>query len=377
MLRRWVDHYAARGRRGAPRGDRRQQRRRLHRRPALPGAADPALRKQGFEPARMGLLGGISAGLLEAYDAVMFCDADEFVVADPRTHESLRHFVAARPGPRRRSGCMGLNVVHDVRREEPPLRDGEPILGQRRLAKFLPLMCKPAPEVGSRPTGRTPRTASSARSRSTRELFMFHMKFADRDHLAEVAAHRHHLNTDRGPGGEDQLGAVGRRDGRAARRDHHRPRPRPDRAVRGEGARPEEDRPAPRRHVAGHRRRPGHAMRNRPMVRVPDRFVGGSSCDAPSVDERGIVVGRPDDEILDVLLRRAPDLVVPWRQGRRADRRSLAASPWPRDLLALPRRRLTGDRAGRVRHRAGRGGGPVRRLRGPGQRRRPRRACRW
>ena len=65
----------------------------------------PYLRKQGFEPARMGLLAGISAGLLEAYDAVMFCDADEFVVAEPRTHESLRHFVAARPGARPPSAC--------------------------------------------------------------------------------------------------------------------------------------------------------------------------------------------------------------------------------------------------------------------------------
>ena len=35
---------------------------------------------------------------------------------------------------------LGFNVVHDVG-SEPPLDLTQPPLGQRRLAKFLPLMC--------------------------------------------------------------------------------------------------------------------------------------------------------------------------------------------------------------------------------------------
>ncbi len=195
MLRRWVDHYAAHV--GAEHvvviDDN-----------SADGSTDdlpcpvlriPYLRKKGFEPARMGLLSGVAAGLLEAYDAVLCCDADEFVVPDPRTHVSLRHFVAARPD-RSAVGVLGLNVVHDTV-HEAALLDDAPILGQRRLAKFLPLMCKPSLKW-------VPASWAHA-SHGIRcpfevdpELFMFHMKFADRDHLAATAAHRHDLNTSEG-----------------------------------------------------------------------------------------------------------------------------------------------------------------------------------
>jgi hypothetical protein len=152
----------------------------------------PPLRKRGFEGARMALLGGVSAGLLEAYDAVLFADVDEFVVADPRVHESLRHFVAARPG-RDAIAAMGLNVVHDVQ-TEGALRADEPILGQRRLAKFLPLMSKPS--IKWVPANWVLASHGiQCPFEVDPELFMFHMKFADRDHLAAVAERRHHLNT--------------------------------------------------------------------------------------------------------------------------------------------------------------------------------------
>jgi hypothetical protein len=271
MIRRWVDHYSAQV--GAE-----------HLVVIDDNSADgstedlpcpvlriPYLRKQGFEPARMGLLAGISAGLLEAYDAVMFCDADEFVVAEPRTYESLRHFVAARPG-RDAVGVLGLNVVHDVQREEA-LRDGEPILGQRRLAKFLPLMCKPSLKW---------QPAAWAHASHgilcpfevDRELFMFHMKFADRDHLADIAARRHHLNTTEGRAkktswarsGDEMVALL---DEITADLDRDQIAPF---EVKGLGL----------KKIVQHRgdmwRATGDgqviAMRNRPMVEVPERFMG-------------------------------------------------------------------------------------------------------
>ncbi|CAN5324071.1 hypothetical protein BH09ACT12_BH09ACT12_18440 [soil metagenome] len=195
MLRRWVDHHA--GHVGAENlvviDDHSQD-----------GSTDdlpcpvikiPFLRKRGFEQSRMGLLAGISAGLLEAYDAVLFCAAEEFVVPDPDRHESLRHFVAARPG-HTALGVLGLNVVHDLAREAP-LRDDAPILSQRRFAKFVPLMCKPAlkwvpAEWAHASHGIVcPFTVDP-------DLFMFHMKFADRDHLAASAARRNESHTTEG-----------------------------------------------------------------------------------------------------------------------------------------------------------------------------------
>ena len=232
----------------------------------------PPLTKKSFEPARMGLLGGLSAGLLEAYDAAIFCDVDEFIVADPKNHESLRHFVAARPG-RQAVGVMGLNLVHDVT-NEPPLVDAEPILGQRRLAKFLPLMCKPSLKW-------EPANWALA-SHGIRcpfevdpELFMFHMKFADRDHLKAVADHRHEMfrtdgraaRTSWERSGGDMVNLL---DEITADLDHDEIKPFGPPLKKLPGI-VEQSAPDVWRAVGGGQ---VQAMRNRPFVRIPDRFLG-------------------------------------------------------------------------------------------------------
>ncbi|CAN5526470.1 hypothetical protein BH11ACT8_BH11ACT8_27660 [soil metagenome] len=275
MLRRWVEHYAAQV--GAEHvlviDDN-----------SSDGSTDdlpcpvikiPYLRKSGFEPSRMGLVGGVSAGLLQAYDAVLFCDADEFVVADPKRHESLRHFVADRPG-RPAVGVLGLNVVHDVSREAA-LRDDEPILGQRRLAKFLPLMCKPSLKW-------VPADWAHASHgilcpfEVDPDLFMFHMKFSDRAHLDAAAARRHHLNQTEGraagtswarPADEmvallDEIATAAAAYGDPADVEAFKPR--------GERLARIVQRQGPMWRATGQ----GQviAMRERPLVRIPDRFLG-------------------------------------------------------------------------------------------------------
>lgn len=229
----------------------------------------PPLRKRGFEPSRMEVMAGLSAGLLAAYDAVVFCDTDEFIVPDPDHHASLLHYVAARPG-RQAVGVTALNVVHDVSREGP-LRDDAPVLSQRALAKFAPLMCKPSLKWVPARWAHASHGIECPYAVDP-ELFMFHLKFADRDHLADAAAKRH---------------AAFRDDGRAARTSWERPademvdlldeitadidleqverfRPRParlERIVQRQGA-------MWRATGAGQ----VQAMRSQPMVRVPRRF---------------------------------------------------------------------------------------------------------
>ena len=271
MIRRWVDYYA--GQVGAEHlvviDDN-----------SADGSTDdlpcpvlriPYFRKRGFEPSRMALLAGISAGLLEAYDAVMFADADEFVVAEPRKHESLRHFVAARPD-RAAVGVLGLNVVHDVSREEA-LRDGEPILGQRRLAKFLPLMCKPSLKWQPAAWAHASHGIECPYD-IDRELFMFHMKFADRDHLAEISRRRHELNTSEGRAkgtswtrSEDEMTALLDEittdlDREAIAKFE----------VKGLGLKKIVQKRGHMWKATGDGQ--VAAMRNLPMVRVPDRFLG-------------------------------------------------------------------------------------------------------
>jgi len=147
----------------------------------------PPIRGGKFNTTRMAMVGNLGRSLLELYDVVMFCDTDEFIVPDPDRYAGLAEYVAAQSGLNA-VGSLGFNVVHNVG-SEPPLDLTQPLIGQRRLAKFLPLMCKPAikwvPEHWSAGTHgvRTPYAVDP-------DLWMFHMKFGDRDHLQEAADHR-------------------------------------------------------------------------------------------------------------------------------------------------------------------------------------------
>lgn len=150
----------------------------------------PALEDRAFEPSRMGLISGVAAGLLHRYDAVLFADADEFVVADPAKYPDLRHLLADRPDSDV-LGVMTLNVFHDLA-NEGPLEPDRPVLSQRRLAKFVPLMCKPA--LKRIPAGWARASHGIwAPYEIDPDLYMFHMKFADRDLLRAAAEHRRRL----------------------------------------------------------------------------------------------------------------------------------------------------------------------------------------
>lgn len=150
----------------------------------------PVLEDRKFEPSRIGVVSGVAAALLNVYDAVVFADADEFVVADPKKYADLRHFLADRPDSDV-LGAMTLNVFQDLE-NEGPLDPERPVLEQRRLAKFIPLMCKPAVK-------RVPAAWAAASHgimapfQIDPDLYMFHLKFADRDGLRRAAEHRQRM----------------------------------------------------------------------------------------------------------------------------------------------------------------------------------------
>ena len=149
----------------------------------------PPIRGGKFNSTRMAMVGNLGRSLLQLYDVVLFCDTDEFIVPDPERHPGLKAYIEARTADGLNAvGSLGFNVVHNVG-AEPPLDLTQPLLGQRQVAKFLPLMCKPAikwvPAHWSSGTHgvRTPYAVDP-------DLWMFHMKFGDRDHLQEAADHR-------------------------------------------------------------------------------------------------------------------------------------------------------------------------------------------
>lgn len=150
-----------------------------------------------FEAARLRLVSGVGAGLLNTYDVVVFVDVDEFLIPDPELHTGLRAYLRAR-GDATILAPLGLNVLHEPR-SEGGLDPGRPVLGQRRFAKFAPVMCKPsikrvpAPWAAASHGVKAPFVVDP-------ELFMVHLKFADLQLLREVSERRHRVMTVDGRG---------------------------------------------------------------------------------------------------------------------------------------------------------------------------------
>ncbi len=141
-----------------------------------------------FEQARMRLVSAQAERLLTGRHAVVFADADEFVVADPTKYANLSELVAQRRGIAA-SGVVALNVVHHLA-TEAPLDLTRPLLEQRRLAKFVPLLCKPSMKQVRNPWAAASHGIAGATYAVDPDLFMFHFKFADRDLLQATADHR-------------------------------------------------------------------------------------------------------------------------------------------------------------------------------------------
>lgn len=148
-----------------------------------------------FEKGRMALASRLGAELLRNHDAVIFTDADEFLLADPDRYDGLLDFVTARPELDVSAG-LGLNIVHHLD-HEGALRTDEPVLGQRRFAKFVGKMSKPslkrvdAPWVRASHGIRAPYVPD-------RGLLMVHLKFADLDLMRRTADLRHAVRVSSG-----------------------------------------------------------------------------------------------------------------------------------------------------------------------------------
>jgi hypothetical protein len=148
--------------------------------PTLPGGAE-------FERTRIRMINGFAHGLLACHDFVIFVDVDEFLIPDPARYGGLREFLAARRD-QAVIAPVALNLVHHVNAEKD-LDPSRPVLDQRSFAKFVPGMCKPS--IKQVPAPWTAASHGINREFTVDpELFMIHLKFADRRHLKRTTAKR-------------------------------------------------------------------------------------------------------------------------------------------------------------------------------------------
>ena len=143
--------------------------------------------RRHWNTSRMKLVNEVGAELLKTYDAVCFTDADEFLVPNPSKYERLLDFLDDRPETDA-FAAVALNVTHHVA-TEAPLDLSLPILDQRKYAKFVALMSKPAIKRVNVPWKATSHGLGAPYAIEP-DLVNFHLKFADRDMLAAAAAAR-------------------------------------------------------------------------------------------------------------------------------------------------------------------------------------------
>ena len=152
---------------------------------------------QPWAQARRAIVNSIARAQLQVYDAVIFVDADEFLVPDPDRYDGLTDYVA-RTADRDVCAAVGLNVLHDAA-HEPPIDHDRPVLAQRGTVKFVPRMCKPA--LKRRPIPWMAGTHGIQAPFSVDpDLLLFHLKYYDEGELRRVAQLRHGVNQREGRG---------------------------------------------------------------------------------------------------------------------------------------------------------------------------------
>ncbi len=153
--------------------------------------------KQTWAQSRRAMANSTARAMLQAYDAVIFVDADEFLVPDPARYDGLLDYVVRQPDREVLAG-LGLNVLHDAT-HEPAIDHDRPVLAQRRLVKYVPRMCKPAikREAVAWMAGthgiQAPFTVDP-------DLLLLHLKYYDEGELRRVAEQRHEAHEREGRG---------------------------------------------------------------------------------------------------------------------------------------------------------------------------------
>jgi hypothetical protein len=131
-----------------------------------------------FDLQRTRAINRIALGLLAFYDAIIYSDTDEFLIADPSIFGSLLEVIEHHPSAGFIAG-VGLNVLHDVD-HEAALDSARPVLEQRHIAAIAPGYSKPLIRRSQDEWLRGFHGATVS-YRVVPGLYLLHLKFADVD----------------------------------------------------------------------------------------------------------------------------------------------------------------------------------------------------
>jgi hypothetical protein len=127
------------------------------------------------EYAKTNFINNLQKGLLDYYDSVIYTDADELVVPDPAKYPDLTNYLEEKTFDY--ASCVGLNIIHIMTKEDP-LDPSQPLLPQRRFARFLSATCKPA--LSRVPMNWAPGFHCSDKPpHIDPDLYLFHTKWID------------------------------------------------------------------------------------------------------------------------------------------------------------------------------------------------------
>lgn len=145
-----------------------------------------------FDSTRWKFLTDMTTALRRYYEYVIVGDVDELLVVDPHLGLTLSEFIN-----KRKDGMVltpvGLEVVHRPQEEKDLMNDA--VIGPRRYVRYSSYFCKPCIIGRDVRISRGGHYTSAPGLKVFRNLYLFHLKFADADTYLETAARRHKLAT--------------------------------------------------------------------------------------------------------------------------------------------------------------------------------------
>ena len=151
---------------------------------------------------RIAFLNDRAAELFKSYDAVIGTDVDEFLVPDPSCGLSLAEFISSYDSKGRVSiSGLGIDVGQNLR-EEAPVDESLPFIGQRRFAKISTRYSKASVLLKPARWGSGFHRVKGRNFHIAKNLYLFHFgcvdlgrireKFSDREKINE--GWQHHLD---------------------------------------------------------------------------------------------------------------------------------------------------------------------------------------